>query len=80
MPQEYGGLGLDLVSGCVITEELAYACTGIHTAGEANGLATAPLLIAANDAQKKKYLGRLTEDCIVCCKFDFVHCNDADDS
>ncbi|KAG0232766.1 hypothetical protein BGW42_007926 [Actinomortierella wolfii] len=33
-----------------------------HTAIEANGLAEAPLLVAANDEQKKKYLGRMTEE------------------
>ena len=27
---------------------------------EANGLASAPVIIAGNDAQKKEYLGRLT--------------------
>merc|ERR1719399_1400532 len=31
------------------------------TAMEANGLALAPVIIAGNDDQKKKYLGRLTE-------------------
>lgn len=31
------------------------------TAMEANNLAIAPLVVAANPEQKKKYLGRLTE-------------------
>lgn len=61
VPQEYGGLGLHCADGVVITEELAYACTGMSTAMEANALAEAPLIIAGNDAQKKKYLGRMTE-------------------
>ena len=34
-----GGLGLGVLDGCVVTEELGYACTGIQTAVEANGLA-----------------------------------------
>jgi acyl-CoA dehydrogenase len=44
-----------------IGEELAYGCTGIMTAMEANGLASAPVIIAGSEEQKKKYLGRLTE-------------------
>lgn len=40
------------------TKELAYGCTGIQTAIEANGLAEAPVIVAGNDAIKKKYLGR----------------------
>ena len=42
-------------------EELAYGCTGIMTAMEANGLAEAPVIIAGTHEQKKKYLGRMTE-------------------
>jgi acyl-CoA dehydrogenase len=45
----------------IIGEELAYGCTGIMTAMEANGLASAPVILAGTTEQKKKYLGRLTE-------------------
>lgn len=62
VPEKFGGLGLGSLDGVIIGEELAYGCTGMATAMEANGLATAPLLVAANDAQNKKYLGRLTEE------------------
>ena len=58
-PQEYGGMGLGVLEGCIITEELAYGCTGIATAMEANTLAAAPLIVAGNDEQKKEFLGRL---------------------
>ena len=34
-----GGLGLGSTESCLITEEIAYACTGIQTAMEGNGLA-----------------------------------------
>jgi len=60
IPQEYGGLGLGVLEGCIITEELAYGCTGIATAMEANTLAAAPVIVAGNDAQKKEFLGKLT--------------------
>jgi len=61
IPAEYGGCGFGTLDGVVITEELAWGCTGVSTALEANGLAEAPVLVAATDAQKKKYLGRMTE-------------------
>ncbi len=62
IPQEYGGLGLGVLDGCIITEELAYGCTGIATAMEANTLAAAPLMVAGNEEQKKEFLGRLTAE------------------
>ncbi len=62
VPQEYGGLGLGVLEGCIITEELAYGCTGIATAMEANTLASAPVIVAGNDEQKKQFLGLLTAE------------------
>lgn len=62
IPQEYGGLGLGVLDGCIITEELAYGCTGICTAMEANTLAAAPLIVGGNDEQKKEFLGMLTAE------------------
>ena len=52
---------VSLQDGCLITEKMAYGCTGIMTAIEANGLGSMPVMIAGNHEQKKKYLGRLIE-------------------
>ncbi|EGD79693.1 medium-chain specific acyl-CoA dehydrogenase [Salpingoeca rosetta] len=65
IPEEYGGLGLHSLDGCIITEEIAFACSGVQTALEANSLAEMPVILAANDEQKKKYLGRMTEEPLV---------------
>ena len=62
VPEEYGGLGLGCLEGVLIGEELAYGCTGIMTAMEANGLAAAPVILAGTHEQKKEYLGRLTAE------------------
>ncbi len=62
VPAEYGGAGLGVLDGCLITEELAYGCTGIATALEANGLAAAPVIVAGDEEQKREFLGRLTKD------------------
>lgn len=65
IPEKFGGLGLGLMECSLITEELAFGCTGIQTAIEANGLAEAPLIVAGNDQQMTKYLGRMTEEPLV---------------
>ena len=62
VPEAYGGLGLGCLEGCIIAEEMAYGCTGMMTAIEANSLAEAPVLVAGNEEQKKKYLGRMNEE------------------
>lgn len=62
IPTDCGGLGLGVLEGCIIAEELAYGCTGICTAMEANTLAAAPVIVAGNDEQKKEFLGRLTAE------------------
>src|SRR5688572_8537595 len=59
---EYGGPGLDYLSGCLIEEELAWGCSGIATSIGANGLASAPVALGGSEAVKKEYLGMLAED------------------
>ncbi|KAJ3024291.1 hypothetical protein HKX48_003116 [Thoreauomyces humboldtii] len=66
IPEAHGGLGLGVLDCAIVTEELAYGCTGIQTAAEANGLAQAPVILAGNKAQKDKYLGRMTEAPLMC--------------
>ncbi|HKO92254.1 MAG TPA: acyl-CoA dehydrogenase family protein, partial [Polyangiaceae bacterium] len=62
VPAEYGGAGLGELDNALITEQLAYGCTGIQTSMLANTLAGTPVLLAGNEAQKKKYLGMLTAE------------------
>ncbi len=59
IPEEYGGLGLSLLEECVVTEELAWGCSGMSTAMGVNGLAILPILIAGTEEQKQAYCGRL---------------------
>jgi acyl-CoA dehydrogenase len=61
VPPQYGGLGLNTFDGCLIGEELAWGCTGIGTALEANGLAQAPVLLGASEMLKQKYIAPMTE-------------------
>ena len=57
---------MSLMDVCIITEELAYGCTAIQTAIEANSLGQMPVIIAGNDAQKKKYLERMIHEPLMC--------------
>ncbi len=61
IPEEYGGLGLSLLEECIVTEELAWGCSGMSTAMGVNGLAILPILIAGSEEQKQEYCGRLAE-------------------
>jgi acyl-CoA dehydrogenase len=60
--EEYGGPGLDYLSGCLIEEEMGWGCSGIGTSLMANGLAAAPVGLGGSEEVKKKYLGMLTEE------------------
>jgi acyl-CoA dehydrogenase len=62
IPEEYGGPGLDYLTGCLIEEELGWACSGIGTTLMCNGLATAPVSLGGSEEVKKEYLGMLTEE------------------
>ncbi|KHN70917.1 putative medium-chain specific acyl-CoA dehydrogenase, mitochondrial [Toxocara canis] len=65
IPVEYGGLGLGLLANTIISEEIGYGCTGIATVFMTNDLAETPLIVAASDEVKKKYLGRMTEEPLI---------------
>ncbi|WP_373372380.1 acyl-CoA dehydrogenase family protein [Polyangium mundeleinium] len=62
VPAEYGGSGMGELENAIITEELAYGCTGIQTSLLANGLALTPIKLGGSEEQKKKYLGLLTSE------------------
>ncbi len=66
LPAEYGGQGLDEIDNVLITEELAYGCTGIQTSITANTLGFTPIRLAGSEEQKKKYLGWLAKESVIC--------------
>ncbi|XP_076436280.1 medium-chain specific acyl-CoA dehydrogenase, mitochondrial-like [Babylonia areolata] len=66
IPEHCGGMHLGILDTCIITEELAYGCTGVQTAIEANSLGQMPVILMGNEAQQKKYLGRMLEEPLMC--------------
>lgn len=65
IPEEYGGMGCDTVTACLLEEAFSYGCAGVAVALGGNGLACAPLKVIANEEQKQEYFGRLTSEPLV---------------
>lgn len=63
IPEEYGGMdfGTPIMNMCIVTEEMSKVCGGISLAFAATGLGTFPILIAASDEQKAKWLPRIAD-------------------
>ena len=61
VPTDYGGVGLSSLDGCIVTEEIAWGCSGICTSIMANDLGLLPIVLAGTDAQKTQWLTPLTE-------------------
>src|SRR5256886_12418527 len=60
-PEEYGGAGLSYIDYANIIEELGVVDSGIGlTVAAHNSLCTGHIYLAGNDAQKKKWLPKLT--------------------
>lgn len=53
VPKEYGGAGIDLLTGALISEQLSKGCAGVATICAANSLASFPILFAGSDMQKR---------------------------
>ncbi|MDQ3720008.1 MAG: acyl-CoA dehydrogenase family protein [Actinomycetota bacterium] len=62
IPEEYGGPGLDYLTGCLIEEELGWGCSGIGTSLMCNGLATSPVILGGSEQTKREFLTPLTEE------------------
>ncbi len=61
IPEEYGGLGVNVFNLCLATEELSRACGGIAVCYAASALGTFPIVLFGNEEQKKKYLPDLAK-------------------
>lgn len=56
VPEQYNGQGLDTVTGCLVSEELAYGCLGINGSFVGTDLALTPILLAATLEQRERFL------------------------
>ncbi|HET7476244.1 MAG TPA: acyl-CoA dehydrogenase family protein [Dermatophilaceae bacterium] len=56
IPQEYDGVGADALSTCIVIEEVARVCASSSLIPAVNKLGTMPLLLAASEQVKARYL------------------------
>ncbi|MEO7728600.1 MAG: acyl-CoA dehydrogenase family protein [Burkholderiales bacterium] len=60
IPEQYGGIGLDLAGKCAIEEVMGQTNYGFATLiGNHTGISTTGITALGNEAQKKKYLPRM---------------------
>jgi len=59
IPAEYGGAGADALATAIVIEEVARACGSSSLIPAVNKLGTMPLLIAASEELKQKYLPKV---------------------
>src|SRR5260221_9639008 len=56
IPEAYGGAGADAIATAIVIEEVARACASSSLIPAVNKLGTVPLLLAASDELKRRYL------------------------
>ena len=56
IPETYGGVGADALTGAVVAEEIARACATTQQVSGANELFAWPLLLAGTEEQKQRWL------------------------
>jgi alkylation response protein AidB-like acyl-CoA dehydrogenase len=56
IPEEYGGVGADAVSACIVVEEVARACAASALIPAVNKLGTQPVILAGSEELKKQVL------------------------
>ena len=61
IPPEFGGVGLSSVDTCILTEEVAWGCSGIGTSIMCNDLGLMPIIIAGSEEQKQQWLTPCTD-------------------
>src|ERR671932_274815 len=59
VPEEYGGLGLDQVSGGIVGEYLGRSASFATTMGAQSGIGLLPILFYGTEGAKKKYLPKI---------------------
>lgn len=61
IPEEYGGVGADALATCIVIEEVARVDASASLIPAVNKLGTMPLILAANDDVKQRYLPPVAE-------------------
>jgi alkylation response protein AidB-like acyl-CoA dehydrogenase len=75
IPREYGGGGLDAVTGAIVAEELSFGCAGLAAPIGATMFPVRPLVRFGTEEQRQRYLPRLAseEGCLAAIAFTEPH-------
>ena len=65
IPSHFGGMGKDITSFCIISEEIAKVSASMALLVIVQTVGTFPLLIFGNDFQKAEYCSRITKDRLI---------------
>ncbi len=65
-PEQYGGGGVDAVTGCIIVEELSRVDLSCALVCMVNTLGSEPIMLAGNEAQKTKFIVPVAEGKKLC--------------
>src|SRR5690242_12629952 len=57
IPEEYGGVGADAISTCIVVEEVARACASSSLIPAVNKLGSQPIILSGSEQLKKDVLG-----------------------
>lgn len=67
IPVKYGGKGLGLLEGALMTEEVAAVCPGMATSIFDNSLGMEPIILSDKEQLKEKYLGTIAREFKLIC-------------
>jgi alkylation response protein AidB-like acyl-CoA dehydrogenase len=67
LPEEYGGAGLDLLTYCLIVEEVARVCASSSQILTVQELGSLPVLLSGNEEQKQRFLPDLATGKKIAC-------------
>ena len=62
IPEEYGGTGADLLTRCLVVEELARVDASVGLIVAVQDLGTTPIVLGGSEELKRRYLPKLAQD------------------
>jgi alkylation response protein AidB-like acyl-CoA dehydrogenase len=65
LPEEYGGLGADAISACIVVEEVARVCAASSLIPAVNKLGSTPIVLSGSDGLKKQVLGEIADGAMI---------------
>jgi alkylation response protein AidB-like acyl-CoA dehydrogenase len=65
IPEEYGGMGADAISACIVVEEVARACASSALIPAVNKLGSQPIILSGSEELKKDVLGHIADGAMI---------------